>query len=168
MNDFDSLLTVVTAQAKAVGVPVSDKIDGHIRINKRAKKRFGRCTAVNGRYVIELSEMLLEAPEKSCRQTIAHELIHTCPGCMNHGRLFKKYAGMMNRAYGYDIKRTNSCSEMGVEAPLDDEMRHSQEARYILLCESCGKRIGRMRMSKAVAKPFMYRCACGGGLKRIK
>ena len=78
MNDFDRLLQKVLTEAKAVGVPVSDHIDSHITINKRAKQRFGRCNLVGKKYTIELSEMLLTAPEFSCCQTIAHELIHTC------------------------------------------------------------------------------------------
>ena len=157
MNDFDYLLKKVMAEAKAVGVPISDKIDTHIRVNDRAKTRFGRCTAVKGGFVIELSDRLLDAPEMSCRQTIAHELIHTCDGCLNHGDLFKKYAAVMNKAYGYNISRTNSAEEMGIERNTD--------YKYVIICQSCGNRIERTKRSSLVDNPSRYRCKCGGTLK---
>lgn len=159
MNDFDALLAQVTMQSKKAGVPVSDRISPHVRINSRAVRRFGRCISENGGFVIELSSKLLDAPELSCRQTIAHELIHTCKGCMNHGELFKKYAAMMNSAFGYSISRTNSCEEMGVT---------KESAAFVVLCSSCGARIERLRRSAVVTHPERYRCKCGGKLVRVR
>ncbi len=163
MNDFDKLLKVVAAEAKAAGVPISSKVVPHVAVNTRAKKRFGQCILTNGIYTIELSGRLLDAPEKSCRQTIAHELIHTCRGCGNHGKSFQKYAAVMNRMYGYSIKTTNSCEEMGIA-----EEQSVSAAKYIIQCQSCGALIKRIRYSNAVADPSKYRCRCGGKLKRIK
>ncbi len=159
MNDFDRLLQKVLTEAKAVGVPVSDHIDSHITINKRAKQRFGRCNLVGKKYTIELSEMLLTAPEFSCCQTIAHELIHTCPGCMNHGTMFKKYAALMNRAYGYDIKRTNTLDEMGIAGQPEMD----KKGMATLICRKCGRKIYRVPGHPAVLHPERYRCICGGG-----
>ncbi len=161
-NNFDSLLKTVLSEAAAAGLPVSDKIDMKVSVNSRAKKRFGMCILKNGRYTIELSSRLLDAPELSCRQTIAHELIHTCPGCDNHGTLFKKYAAVMNRKYGYNIRRTNSNEEMGLE-----NTSNNAYYKYILECQKCGARIKRMKYSSVVADPSRYTCICGGKLKRI-
>ena len=47
-------------------------------------------------------------------QTLAHEVLHTCPGCRNHGALWKEYAARMNGAYGYAISRTGTCEALGV------------------------------------------------------
>ncbi len=163
MNDFDSLLEAVMEEATAAGIPVSDHIQPHVLVNRRAKKRFGQCIFKDGTYTIELSVRLLEAPKHSCKQTIAHELIHTCQGCGNHGALFLHYAEILNRRFGYHIKRTNSCEEMGI-APRAD----AKNVHYILLCEQCGKQIQRERYSPAVANPSRYRCRCGGRLRRIK
>lgn len=163
MNDFNTLLKTVTAEAKAINIPVSDNVQPEVLVNRRAKKRFGQCIFKNGVYTIELSERLLDAPEQSCKQTLAHELIHTCKGCGNHGKLFAEYAARMNRYYGYHIKRTNSCEEMGIIQELPEKT-----VRYILLCEKCGVQIKRERYSGAVADPSRYRCRCGGTLKRIK
>ena len=162
-NDFDRLMLLVMKQAKAAKLPISANIDPHVRINTRAKKRFGQCTCRSGQYTIELSAILLNAPERSCCQTLAHELIHTCPGCGNHGDLFKKYAAIMNKRYGYSISRTNSPEEMGITA-----VRQEKTVNYILECQKCGQRITRMKLSPVIACPSRYRCRCGGSLIRIK
>ena len=162
-NNFDRLLLEVAAEAVRAGVPISDRIRRTVRINTRAKKRFGMCICENGFYTIELSSMLLRAPERSCRQTLAHELIHTCKGCDNHGELFRRYAEVMNRTYGYSISRTNSPEEMGIERAETEKTVH-----YILQCEACGAQIKRARLTSVVAHPSRYRCACGGKLKRIR
>lgn len=157
MNDFDKLLIAVRKEAQKINIPVSDKISSHVVVNSRAKTRFGQCKMSGGCYVIELSSRLLDAPEISCRQTIAHELIHTCAGCMNHGDKFKYYAAKMNRAYGYNISRTNSAEEMGVG-------NCTKDAKYIIVCKKCGKEIPRSRKSPLTDHPEYYKCKCGGEL----
>ena len=163
-NDFDKLLILVKKQAQNVGIPYSKKLDPHVGINTKAKKRFGLCIRIKDLYKIELSAMLLTAPEKACCQTLAHELIHTCEGCGNHGALFKEYAERMNRAYGYQIKRTNTCEDLGLPAALEKPV----SANYIIVCQSCGHQFQRVRYCAVVAHPSRYRCRCGGQLKRIK
>lgn len=162
-NDFNRLLLEVAAEAVRAGVPISDKIRKNVKVNSRAKTRFGMCIKENGFYTIELSSVLLTAPERSCRQTLAHELIHTCRGCDNHGELFRRYAAIMNKAYGYDIRRTNSREEMGLEAVSTE-----RKVNYILECESCKALIKRSRYTSVVAHPSRYRCTCGGKLRRVK
>ena len=151
MNNFDDLLEQVMDEARRADIPISKKIFPHIKVNSRAKSRFGRCIRENdGRFMIELSSRLYDAPEHSCRQTLAHELIHTCEGCMNHGELFRRYAEKMNRKYGYNIKRTNSAEEMGVESG-------SENGKYIVVCKKCGKEIRRTRQSPLTKNPSQYR-----------
>ena len=164
MNDFNRLLVQVKEQALNVGIPLPDNIHPGIICNSRAKKRFGCCKKIDGEFYIELSSFMKDAPTDSVRQTIAHELLHTCNGCQNHGRLFKYYAGVMNRAYGYDIKTTSTFEELGIEKNEDAP----PSLNYALKCMSCGKIIVRSRMSKIIKHPSQYRCICGGKLKRIK
>ena len=163
MNDFNRLLEFVMKQARDVGIPYSGNIDPNVVINKRAKSRFGMCSLKDGVYTIELSSMLLDAPERSCCQTLAHELIHTCKGCNNHGALFMSYAQRMNLKYGYDIRRAHTPDEMGIEASSV-----KRPVNYILVCRKCGQQIERSRFSPLIAHPSDYRCRCGGTLKRIK
>ncbi len=164
MNDFNSLFVQVKEQALNVGIPLPDNIYPEILSNNRAKKRFGCCKKIDGEFYIELSSFMKDAPAHSVKQTIAHELLHTCNGCQNHGRLFKYYADVMNRAYGYDIKTTSTLEELGIEKNEGT----SPTLNYALKCMSCGKIIARSRMSKIIQHPSHYRCTCGGKLKRIK
>ena len=98
MHDADTLLARVVAQAKALGIPVSPRILPQVRLNRRAVTRFGCCIRqADGTYRIELAQRLLEAPEEACLQTLAHEVLHTCPGCRDHGVRWKAYAGQIRR-----------------------------------------------------------------------
>ncbi len=163
MNDFDALLKVVMDELRAIHIPISAQVLPTVTVNRRAKKRFGLCTRrSDNHYQIELSERLLNVDEMACKQTLAHELIHTCYGCGNHGKRFHAYAQKINAAYGYHIKTTNTCEEIGLENPS------TAEAKYILQCTRCGKEIPRLRYSNVIQNPSKYRCRCGGTLRRIK
>ena len=153
-EELDALLRCLADEARALGIPVSPELDGHVRINRRAKTRFGCCRRADGRYVIELSWRLLSAAEGAVRRVLAHEVLHTCPGCANHGPRWKEYAARMNRAYGYGIARTDSFEALG----LIDE----RQARYVVRCTQCGRELRRMRRSPLVDHPERYRCSCGG------
>ncbi|MEG1774009.1 MAG: SprT-like domain-containing protein [Oscillospiraceae bacterium] len=158
-NDADALLQAVLSQARAAGIPVSGAIEPQVRINTRATTRFGRCSGSNGRFVIELSARLLDAPEAACRQTLAHELLHTCRGCRNHQALWRSYAARMNAQFGYSIGRVSSCEALGLEP--------AGPIRYRLRCEGCGAVLTRQRRSPLVEHPERYRCRCGGRLIRL-
>lgn len=157
MNDFDALLARVTGQARALGLPVSCRIDPHVAVNRRAVTRFGCCIQRGKGYTIELSERLLTAPEGACLQTLAHEVLHTCPGCANHGPRWRYWAERMNQAYGYRIQRTGSYQALGLSDP--------RPVRYLVVCSRCGREIPRMKRSFLVDHPEQYRCRCGGILQ---
>ena len=156
MNDCDGLLREVMAEAAALKIPFSPRIDPEVRINRRAATRFGCCIYKDGRYVIEVAQRVAEGPERSCRETLAHELLHTCYDCRNHGKRWKGYAEKMNQTYGYAISRSSTNEEMGV-----DEAR---PCRYLIRCQQCGMAFKRFRSSKLTEHPERYRCKCGGML----
>ena len=155
---INELLAEVIEQARALGIPVSEDIVPEVRLNRRATGRFGCCIRRAGIYTIELSERLLKARETAVRQTLAHEVLHTCRGCANHGARWKSYAARMNEAYGYAIARTDTCEKLGVEDTV--------QARYLVVCTRCGAQFRRSRKSKLVEHPERYRCRCGGRLER--
>ena len=159
MHDADALLARVVAQARALNIPVSSHILPQVRINRRAVTRFGCCIHQrDGSCLIELSARLLEASEQACLQTLAHEVLHTCPGCRNHGARWKEYARRMNEAYGYAISRTGSCEALGVA--------DTRPVRHLVVCTRCGMEFPRSRRSPLVDHPERYRCRCGGALQR--
>lgn len=155
---IDGLMALVLAQARAVKIPVSREIEPRVRLNRRARTRFGCCVRKNGTYTIELSAQLAEqGTEDAILQVLAHEVLHTCYGCSNHGARWKSYAQRMNAAYGYRIRRTDNYEELGIE--------DQRPVRYYVVCARCGRRIPRMKRSPLVDHPERYRCACGGALR---
>lgn len=159
-GELDGLMAGLQAELRRLQVPVSSKILPGVRVNARAKRRLGCCFFQQGVYTIEVSAEILQSPAL-LRETLLHELLHTCPGCRDHGPLWKHYAEVVNKALGTSIRRTVKAE--GELAPLRRE-----EVKYVLRCQSCGREINRMRMCKVVKTPWRYRCLCGGKLKRVR
>lgn len=160
MNDCDALLKQVMDEAAALGIPFSEQVDPHVTLNRRAVARFGCCRRYpDGHFTIELARRVAEGPERSCRETLAHELLHTCCHCQNHGKRWQSYARKMNAAYGYNLARTASNEALGLEAG---------EPKYLLRCDACGAEFPRHRASPLTEHPERYRCKCGGRLVREK
>ena len=158
-SELDELMAGLRLELKALGIPVSNRLLPEVKVNTRAKRRLGCCFYQDGLYWIEVSQSVL-GNENLLKQTLVHELLHTCPKCRDHGQQWKAYARLVNEKLGYKIERT-----VRVETPFGP-LRH-EEVKYILECQSCGAQIKRMRMSKAVKSPWRYRCPCGGKLKRV-
>ncbi len=143
-----------------------------ITSNSRFTRRLGQTSIVNDyyswddsrrRFDIEISDKVLtdEYPTIYTKEVILHELIHTLPGCFNHGEQFKAVARVLNRRYGYNISRVASSSSVACLAP--------QEHKYEIQCPACGKIFYRDRMSDFVKNPQNYRHSnCGKELIRIK
>lgn len=134
-------------------------------VNTRAKKRWGQCKMVGGKYSINISIRLLNenVPLESLKDTIIHEILHTCKGCMNHGEKWKRHADCVNRKYGYNIKRCSSCEEKGVE-----RVATVKDVKHKFICEKCGQVICRTRESKFTKYYTFYSCGrCGGDFKKI-
>lgn len=160
MNDCNALLGEVMDQARALKIPFSPLVAAQVVINRRAATRFGCCRWVGGRYVIEVAERVAQGGRERCMEILAHELLHTCWGCRNHGKRWKSYAARMNAAYGYEIQRAATNEKMGV-APV-------REAKYVIRCQRCGQEFERLRASRLTRRPEEYRCRCGGQLVRVK
>lgn len=157
---LNTLLAAVIEQARAAGVPVSGQIDPVVRVNHRARTRFGCCIQKNGRYYIELSGRMLDANESAVRQVLCHEVLHSCRGCANHGQRWKLYAARMGEMYGYDITRTDSFEKLGI---VDD-----RPVKFLVTCQKCGRQLPRMKRSPLVEHPERYRCSCGGTLEVVQ
>ena len=159
-QELDALLAELSAQLRELGIPLGKHIAPQVEVNTRAQRRLGGCIRKEGAFTIQVSQRLLDQPEL-LRNTLLHELLHTCYGCQNHGKRWKAYAQKVGQALGVDIRRTALVEESWV--PLRRE-----EVKYLLRCQSCGRVIPRRRRSKAVEHPERYRCACGGKLERVQ
>ena len=116
-------------------------------------------------YIIYINPILLEdnVDDISLYNTLVHELIHTAPNCMNHGKLWKEYAAKVNKEFNLNIKTTNSEEEKGVK------IRTPIEYKYSVKCPDCGEVWNYQRMSKVVKTPSDYKCGhCRTTLIRVK
>lgn len=180
---LDEKLKFVIGQARELNIPVPYNISENVRVNPRPKRRFGCCRRNGDSFIVEVSGFIMECDESKIRNVLAHEILHTCPGCNNHGKIWKEYASAMNAAYGYHIKRTSSFDEMGLDDPAElaesadgvhgsgnaaTAHRRSSSVKYIIKCRKCGREYPRKKRSKVVKEIGSYRCSCGGRLTARK
>jgi len=134
-----------------------------IRTDSRSRRRWGFCRKeADGSFRIGISARLLEddVPLRSLQQTLLHELLHTAPGCMDHTRNWKRYAALLNRRFGFSIRRTSAPEDLGAAA---DPRIH-----YRFRCEGCGAEQIRYRASRFTRHPEQYRCSrCGGRFTQV-
>ena len=157
-NTINNLFQDIIAEAKTLNIPIGN-IDPIVTINTRATKRLGQCSKRGNRYYIQISSFIITEDKKALKETLAHEVLHTAKDCMNHGNIWKRYAYMMNRKYGYNITRTKDAACYGIINPI------IKTANYIIKCEKCGQTIYRQRQSKLVTNTNLYRCGkCKGKL----
>lgn len=165
-KELKCLLDKVKCELKSIGIPISVDIS-EIYVNNRTKKRLGACkiekeTGKKPIYRIEISYVVLDCPEDEICSIIAHECLHTCPGCFNHGKKWKQYGEKVSQALGYKISRTINPEELGIETLPNEE-----KVKYIVICDNCGQTYERKRMCPLVKEPSRYRCGkCGMTLSR--
>lgn len=142
-------------------------------INTRAKKRWGQCKKTPNGYIININVDLLDERNdvNGLKNTIIHEILHTCEGCMNHGKKWQMYASKVYKAYGYNVKRVSSSEEKGCEYRRElnkKELIVKAYPKYEVRCKCCGKSYFRSKRTKVIVNPENYRCGfCGGELRRI-
>lgn len=136
-----------------IGIEYGNVLD--FSVNTRAKTRWGQCRLVPGGYTININADLLDErnSEEGLMNTILHELLHTCKGCMNHGKNWKYLARKVYLSYGYDIQRTDSADDKGVVV-------RSAPVKHKFVCEKCGQVITRQRESHFTRNYKLYTCAC--------
>ena len=136
-----------------------------VTINTRAKKRWGQCKQIGMCYEISISSMLIQdgVALMQLENTVIHEILHTCKGCMNHGETWKRLASKVNNAYGYNIKRTTSAQEKGVKIEYV-----ARTIKHKFVCTGCGQVITRQRESDFTKRYDRYRCGgCKGKFEKI-
>ena len=159
MRDINKVVENCKRKLDAIGIEYGIIVS--VTVNTRAQKRWGQCKKIGSYYMIDISSRLLSESVEliHLEDTIIHEILHTCRDCMDHGKEWKRLADKVNAAYGYNIKRTASMQEVGIE-PI--------HAKYKFVCNGCGQVINRMRESKFTRNPNAYKCGiCGGKFERV-
>ena len=166
MKDFEQMIKESLSEVMAVGLKPG-KIEKWV-INRRAKSRWGLCKKIGiNTFEIQIAERLLEdeVSDMACKDTIVHEILHTCRGCHGHTGLWKTYADLMNRTYGYSIKRTTSSLEKGLEELPTKEMA----IKYVFRCKNCGAMLYRKKKSRFTEHYKYYGCGrCGAKRAFVK
>lgn len=151
-------------ELRDLGFPVAENIT--YKVNTRAKKRWGQCRRFpGGSYEININAALCDGKHfDGLRETLFHELLHSCPGCMNHGATWKKYAAIVKTRYGVEVTR---CGDAASKGFADGEYVVERKTNHILRCRTCGHEYKFARAGKAVTHPEWYHCGkCGGKLDR--
>jgi hypothetical protein len=87
-------------------------------------------------------------------KTMAHELIHTIPGCSNHGPNFKRYAELINRHYPeYNVSTYYTPDSAEIE-----NIANIKKPKYVVTCENCGVKTYFYRKCKTL--DIISRCTC--------
>lgn len=151
MKDLNYYFNEVKDEMDVIGIKYGDI--SSITVNTRAKRRWGQCKKVNNHFEINISNRLLkdDVPENALMNTIAHEILHTCKDCMNHGKQWQAMANLVNDCYSkYNIKRCNSSEEIGIK----EEIPIKEKYKYIVVYENCGKKYYYMRLPKGAKSNF--------------
>jgi predicted SprT family Zn-dependent metalloprotease len=159
VTEFDVLMMgkVVDEEIKAVFPGYTKPIIDRVEINPRAKgyyAKIGKIAGKPGHFFIRVGGLFALIPDQAVakrkfKETIMHEHLHTVPGCWNHGEQWKCYASILNRTYGYDIKRTTDGETLGIT-------KDKPQPKYVIKCPHCGKEYYYVR--KPQYHVAMYRC----------
>ncbi len=162
MKDIMKLYEEARTELKNIGIDTPENLT--VKVNIRAVRRYGQCRYKNGKaYEINLSARILEdyVSEDITKGVIIHELLHAVTVGEHHGGRWLKLANEVSIRYPqYNIKRTGSDEAYGLR-PMQIK------PKYEVQCTKCGTVGKYMRMTKAVAHPELFRCRCGGDIKRI-
>lgn len=163
MKDYMTMFNEALDVVHDLGIETGNIVD--VKLNYRAKNRFGQCRRNNiyNTYELNFNHLIFadEADDDAVMNVLIHEILHTCEGGMTHKGEWKRLANIVNANTKYNITRTNSYENFGIEKPTR-EKKHN----YVFYCEDCGQVIVRERASKFTKNYHAYRCGkCGGEIR---
>jgi SprT-like family. len=160
MKDLQRLFLESKMELDAIGIEYSKNIVSCDVTNRTAI--FGNCRKSGNNYYILISKQLLQdnITDEATKETIIHELLHTCKNCMCHTGEWKRLAQLVSDCYyKYDITRTSSFESKGIERQV--------AYKYTCKCKKCGKIVGKTRMCDFIKYPNLYtHTNCGGTFER--
>ena len=120
----------------------------HYSYNGRIRNKWGYCRKVLDEFQIEIAIRLSETdvPKKTLLSVLYHEILHTCPGCFNHGKNWKEYGKLIKKKTGIQIYETSSADDMKVDS------------HYYVKCRKCKMKIWQPMKPRNDHKPCPY---CG-------
>lgn len=166
-EEINDMLERLSRTLRDIGIPISDSICPKVRLSK-AHSFFGQCIPKGAHrrfpegydFLIALSVFTLGNSYRSIENTLVHELLHTCPGCLNHGPQWKAHAEVVRKRLHLDIKRVH-----GDKTPSDIANlragRKKSPFRYMVYCPNCGASWKYRKAGRVVRYADKCTCACG-------
>lgn len=146
MRNLQELFKRCCDELDIIGVPYSHNIK-NVKANNRYISSYGTTVyhSADNSYEIQIASFLLSdkiTDDKIVRSTIFHELIHTCDGCMNHGKLFHKYGNLISDCYDVEITTyvSEASSNAVKQAGVKPERRRLHNDNWIFECIDCCQR----------------------------
>ena len=163
MKDYMAMFNEALEVVHDLGIETGNIVE--VKLNYRAKNRFGQCRKnnVNNTYSLNFNHLIFsdESNEDEVMNTLIHEILHTCEGGMTHKGEWKRLADYVTANTRYNITRCANYASFGIEKPKK-EKKHN----YVFVCEDCGQVIIRERSSRFTKNYHAYRCGkCGGELR---
>ena len=164
-------------EMKSMGVEVSNLPNIIWTVSSRAKSRYGQCyMRSKSKCVIDISKFLLDESitpnEDALKNTIIHELLHALYPNDGHKGRWKNMADHITKASNgkYIIKRCTSYQEKGIDIEkLIVQHPKRSMPKYNIKCTNCGASYLRIKRTKIVKRPDLYKCGvCNGDLKVIE
>lgn len=131
MHDIRKIMGECVGEMRGAGIPIQGNKIAEVVIAE-LDDCLGMCYKdENGNFTIFIRKELLEdkCPIKELKEIIIHELIHTCKRCGIHGKNWRKYAKMLNDAYGYSLLAGKD---------LDSIFHSEKPITQRFLCRNCG------------------------------
>lgn len=134
-----------------LSIPYSQNI-AEIKWNGRLRTCWGRCSRYqDGHFEIHLNRRLEQSDvkNKKVKSVLLHEILHTCPGCYNHGKIWSKYAKTIKKATGIKINAMASAEQIGAERNYKVKCRNCKVSLYYAIkpvnkeknrCPICGSK----------------------------
>jgi len=156
MHDLEKIFKECMDEMKAVDIPIQDGRIAGAEAGDTDDCLGLCCGDVDNNFTIIIRTDLLSdiCPLKELKEIIIHELIHTCKRCGIHGKTWRKYAQIMNNAYGYSL----------LEGKDDNSIFHSEKpVLHKYVCPKCGIPFG-----SRSEEEYDCRCAfCNGWMEIV-
>lgn len=107
MKNLQDIFMECISEMRSVHIPVQE--GNIINIESASLDCMGECECEyqGTGYLFKIrieKELLKESVDiMELKEVVVHELIHTCPRCISHGKTWRRYAKIMSEAYGYSL-----------------------------------------------------------------
>lgn len=126
--DLQALLEECLTEVHAAGIKTNPI--RCIRWKKHSTGSWGQCCDHDGEFEILINEIYRKGKRDLAhlKETMIHEILHTCDRCQNHGQEFWDHAKKMDEMYGYHIFSTD----------LEEEETSKSPLHHPVICPNCG------------------------------